>query len=322
MFLMFLIVFGVSLVNAVPFGTLGNINVPDGYVLPEGKIVVNFASYLRDGAVDFNDPNAEYEYNYVFNAKIGLFDKSELGLVYTGDEIFYANFKYKLVEESIEYPGVSFGVDNLFSKVGKDATDQEDEDYEDWEDVQDAHTYEKNSFYVTASKSFAFKGVPIFDELQAYITVGLGLNRFVGQRDLAQDFNGLFGTVELKPTEFFSMFAEQDGHAINVGAKYSWSNFDFQYSLLEIEEFAKENQENLKMALNIQYSITRWAKEKSSKSNRLSSRKDKVRKETQSFDQGGGGSSILDQIRALRSEEREKQSELNDLINELDELEE
>lgn len=314
---------------AVPFGTLGNIDVPDGFVMPANQISVNFASYLRDGLEQGSTDPADYEYNYVIQAKYGLFDRAELGFVYTGDEVFYANFKYQLVQETFEYPGITLGVDNLFSKVGTDAVDYEDEDFEDWADIPQATTYEKNSFYVAATKSWALRDVNILGDMQLYVTVGLGTNRFVGQRDLAQDFNGLFGTFEYYPTALFpknnfSVFAEQSGHAINFGAKYNWNNLALQYSIIEIEEFVKENQDNLKMAFNIQYRITRWADSKATKQGVFEANPERVRTQRQNLETNtnqGSGSSILEQIRALREAELKKQSELDNLIDELEELE-
>ncbi len=313
---------------AVPFGTLGNIDAPDGFVMPANQISVNFASYLRDGNTDLSSEVADYEYNYVIQAKYGLFDRAELGFVYTGDEIFYANFKYQLVQESFEYPGITLGIDNLFSKVASDYKDEEYAD-EDWQDIPQVSTYEKNSFYVAATKSWALRDVNVLGDMQLYVTLGLGTNRFVGQRDLAQDFNGLFGTFEYYPTALFpknnfSMFVEQSGHAINFGAKYNWNNLALQYSIIEIEEFIKENQDNLKMAFNIQYRITRWADSKTTKQGVFEANPDRVRTQRQNLEtttDQGSGSSILEQIRALREAELKKQSELDSLIDELEELE-
>ena len=315
---------------AVPFGTLGNIDVPDGFVMPANQGSFNIASYLRDGIQEDGSNTADYEYNYVIQAKWGLFDRAELGFVYTGDEVFYANFKYQLWQESFEYPGITIGVDNLFSKVGTDATDYEDDDFEDWEDIPQATTYEKNSFYIALSKSWALRDVNVLGDMQLYLTGGMGVNRFLGQRDIAQDFNGLFATVEYYPTEIFpknnfSLFVEQSGHAINFGAKYIlMNNFSFQYSVIEIEEFIKENQDNLKMAFNVSYNLTRWAETKTTKRGVFEANPDRVQTQKQTIQPGvnsGTGSSILEQIRALREAELKKQSELDSLIDELEELE-
>ncbi len=319
----------VNVISALPFGTLGNIDVPDGFVSPANRIQVNFASYLRDGKVDFNDENADYEYNYVIQARYGLFDRADIGFVYTGDEVFYANLKFKLIEENDEYPGICIGVDNLFSKVDTDYKKQLEEHPEELEDIQDADTYERNSFYVTASKAWAFTGVPVFDEMQTYVTLGMGVNRFVGQRDLAKDFNGLFGSVEFRPNDSYSFFTEQSGHAINIGARYSWNNFDFQYSILEIEEFIKENDDNLKMALNINFNINNWVKEDTGKrfDNRTGARS--VGRRTSEFkDSQLRGQSILDRINALKQQEQSldkandvdtivDEEDIDDLINEM-----
>ncbi|MFA7056769.1 MAG: hypothetical protein WC155_04300 [Candidatus Cloacimonadales bacterium] len=319
------ILFCMNVLVAVPFGTLGNIDVPDGFVMPANQIAVNFASYLRDEAMDSSD-KAGYDYNYVIQAKYGLFDRAEIGLVYTGDEIFYVNAKFQLVRESFEYPGITIGVDNLFSKVGTDAFDETHKDYHKWEDIEDRGAYERNSFYVAATKSWALRDVKVLGDMQLYVTVGIGVNRFVGQRDLAEDFSGLFGTFEYYPTQLFpknnfSVFAEQSGHAINLGARYSWKNLGLQYSVIEIEEFIKDNQDNLKMAFNIQYSLTYWANTKTTQRGAFEPNKDRLRTNQQIFESGAGtGSSILDQIKALRAEELKRQTELNDLIKELEEL--
>lgn len=318
-----------SALIAVPFGTLGNIDTPDGFVMPANQFSINFASYLRDGLKEPGDIEVDYEYNYVVQARYGLFDKGELGLVYTGDEVFYANFKWQLYQESLDFPGITIGVDNLFSKVGSDATDQEDEDYADWEDIPQATTYEKNSFYLAISKSWALRDVKVLGDMQIYLTGGVGMNRFIGQRDLAQDFNGLFGTIEYYPTSLFpknnfSIFAEQSGHAINLGAKYLWNNFALQYSVIELEEFVKENQDNLKMALNVQYNLTRWANAKITDGETFKTNPDRLRAQRQTFDTAtapGTGSSILEQLKAATAEREKANSEMNDLIKELEELE-
>ena len=314
---------------AVPFGTLGNIDVPDGFVMPANQISINFASYLRDSQTLMNNAPGEYEYNYVVQAKYGLFDRAELGFVYTGDDVFYTNFKWQLYQESLEFPGITIGVDNLFSKVGTDATDREDEDFADWEDIPQPTTYEKNSFYLAISKSWAVRDFRVLGDMQIYLTGGIGINRFLGQRDVAQDFNGLFGTIEYYPTSLFpknnfSIFAEQSGHAINFGAKYTWNSFAFQYSVIEIEEFIKENQDNLKMAFNVQYNLTRWASEKTTKQGTFEPNQERLRTQRQTFDTAtapGTNSSILDQIRAATEEREKANSDLNDLLQELEDLE-
>jgi hypothetical protein len=78
------------------------------------------------------------------------------------------------------------------------------------------------------------------------------------------------------------------------------------------------------MALNIQYSITRWADSKTTKRGVFEANPDRVKTQKQNIDSGvtpGTGSSILEQIRALRESELKKQSELDNLIDELEELE-
>lgn len=320
--------FCLNVLVAVPFGTLGNINVPDGFVIPANQISVNFASYLRDEPADILG-SQDYEYNYVTQIRFGIFDRAEIGFVYTGDDLFYANAKYQLVKESYQYPGVTIGVDNLFSKVGPDYQDTKHKNYADWEDIQDAHEYERNSFYISANKSWAFRDVAVLGDMQLYLTFGLGVNRFVGQRDIAKDIGGLFATAEYFPTALFprnnfSIFVESAGADIHAGAKFTWRGLAIQYSALEIDEFIKDNQENIKMALNVQYNITNWVEDNVNRRGMFESSQHKVRVREQIFESTTEpvlGSDLLEQIRALRAEEAKRQSELDELIEELEELE-
>lgn len=321
--------FCLNVLVAVPFGTLGNINVPDGFVIPANQISVNFASYLRDEPAEDVVGSQDYEYNYVVQARFGIFDRAEVGFVYTGDEIFYANAKYQLVRESYQYPGITIGVDNIFSKVGPDYQDTNHKDYSDWEDIQDASEYERNSFYISANKSWAFRDVALLGDMQLYLTFGVGTNRFVGQRDRAKDLGGLFATAEYYPTALFprnnfSIFAETSQADINAGAKFTWRGLAIQYSVLQLDEFIKDNQENLKMALNVQYNITNWVQTNVNRRGMFESSQYKVRVREQMYESTTEpvlGSDLLEQIRALRAEEAKRQAELDELIEELEELE-
>lgn len=78
------------------------------------------------------------------------------------------------------------------------------------------------------------------------------------------------------------------------------------------------------MALNIQYNLTRWASEKTTKQGTFESNQERLRTQRQTFDTAtapGTNSSILDQIRAATEEREKANSDLNDLLQELEEIE-
>lgn len=334
-FILLVVVIGLS---AVPFGTLGNIDTPDGYVMASRQFSINIGAYYRTKYVDkgnniWGDDGAEFATTYQF--RYGLWDRAEVGLVYTSDEYYYVNMKYQLFKETPTTPVITLGVDNLFSKVPADIqkakADLGPDEHEKWEEISNSSEYEKNSFYVTLSKSLKLSDVPVLGKLQVYGTIGLGSNRFVGQRDLAKDFNGFFASIQYFPTEWFpknnfSLFGEMSGHAINLGFNYEYSNFAVRAGILTLEEFIKENDENLTYAINFGYIIDSFSQQKGSTREVYDyiSQEDAakgpnyVKKQKVNISKKGV-SDLLQQIKALRNASAQKEDKVNDLIDELDE---
>ena len=88
-FVVLVILLAVSSVMAIPYAVLGNINMPDAYVLPSKMMEVSFTNYfVAAGNITQTVDNVESTYsdsvklyNYGLSASVGLFDKIELGIV-------------------------------------------------------------------------------------------------------------------------------------------------------------------------------------------------------------------------------------------------
>jgi len=118
---------------SIPYGVLGNINMPDAYILPSKMVEVSLTNYFVINGTNFSDfaANAEAQagdqledltggaenYNLAFSASVGLFDRLELGLVATNYDMIYGNVKLKLYSETEKFPAISVGMENLFSKT-------------------------------------------------------------------------------------------------------------------------------------------------------------------------------------------------------------
>ncbi|MBC8416131.1 MAG: hypothetical protein H8E11_06850, partial [Candidatus Cloacimonetes bacterium] len=150
---------------SMPYTTMGNINIPDAYVLPHMMIDLSYTNYFVS-----DDPNPDYDgYHYAGNLRIGLFDRAEIGLVYTNTAGVYGNLKVRIISETETLPALSFGILNLFSSV----SDFEKTDVPEEYDFTDPIDYIKNSPYLAVSKSLVIiTGIPIMDYLETSFHFG------------------------------------------------------------------------------------------------------------------------------------------------------
>ncbi len=98
------LVFSANLIS-IPYAVLGNINIPDAYVLPNKMMEFSFTNYFvlagtsyaemaQDGADAIGGADG---YNLSFSASVGLFDRFELGFVATNYDLYFGNAKLKIV---------------------------------------------------------------------------------------------------------------------------------------------------------------------------------------------------------------------------------
>lgn len=246
---------------AMPYSTMGNINIPDAYILPHLMADVSYVNYyVVDGVV----PGGAYD--YATSVRIGLFDRGELGIVYTSTAGVFGNLKLRLISETETLPALSFGMLNLFSNVSdfdKDDTGllESEDEYDDRVD------YISNSPFLVISKSLVIiTGIPVMDYLETSFHFGMGQRRFQGKGDIVIDFAGVFWGMDIKPSRFWGFDLEWDSQNINFGLNAFYKNFTLRAGLYEVEDFfgIKGDGSSRKYALNIKYTLDRFSELKAS----------------------------------------------------------
>ncbi|MBW6515989.1 MAG: hypothetical protein K0B81_05140 [Candidatus Cloacimonetes bacterium] len=237
------LLFGLSgYLIAFPFINYGNVRVPDAYVMPHlmGKVSINNYVYPEN-----DRKNDNYSYNWATGINFGLFNYGEVGFVASGDEIYYAHVKVKLLTETSTLPDMAVGVDNLFSKIPSKGPFKPD-----YPDIVDVGNYRQNSIYIAFSKTTIISGIPQFRDLPTRITVGAGSHRFHGSVQISEQFEGIFGALQFEPARNFTIISEIDGHNWNTGFEYRYHNFSGRFDLYRMEEW---NRRDPKFGLTLSY---------------------------------------------------------------------
>jgi hypothetical protein len=239
----------VGLLNAFPFANYGNVRVPDAYVMPHTMAKISLINYMGP---ENNQQDDDYEYVWGAALNIGLLNYAELGIVASGDEVYYGHFKLRVVRETIALPDIAIGIDNLFSKVPSKNPSS------DYPDMASAGQYRRNSLYVAISKTALLSGIPAIGDLPTRVTLGAGSHRFQGTVKMSEQFGGLFGAFQIEPVSNVTFIAEIDGHNLNSGLEFRVSNFAIKGILYRIEEWSKRD---AKFGLNLSYAFDRYVSE-------------------------------------------------------------
>lgn len=237
-----LLIWFVGFLHAFPFTNYGNVRVPDAYVMPHLMGKVSFNNYLYPQNDGKNDT---YDYKWAGGLNIGLFNLGEVGFTASGDEIYYAHIKVKVISETLTVPDISIGVDNLFSKIPTKAPFDPE-----YADIVDAGNYRQNSPYMAISKTILLSGVPQIGELPTRITIGAGSHRFQGSMTISKQFEGIFGAFQFEPARNVAIITEMDGHNWNTGVEYRYQSFAGRLELYRIEEW---NRRDPKFGITLSY---------------------------------------------------------------------
>jgi len=244
-----------SCLEANPFTLPGEMRAPDAYILPHRAGKVQLTSYIRK---ETSKPNTDFEGKFFGLMQVGFLNRLELGLMY-GDKVTLGNVKVKLIDETVTYPQLAVGIDNLFSKIGKDFQAEGYTPPSDMIGNPDNAYYEKNSFYVAASKQTVVRGLAEFiPEFSTVVSGGIGFNRFKGQVPRSKQFEGVFASAEVSPHPNVIVQGEYDGHNINLGVRYnltlsSPNDFSIKLGYLGFEESLKKDNPNHRLALGFSY---------------------------------------------------------------------
>jgi len=248
-----------SALAAVPYTSLGNINIPDAYVLPNLMAEFSYTSYFVQDKPAYDDE--DFHHNVAGCLNFGILNRGEIGVVAGNNELYYANLKVKLLNETERIPAIAIGVDNCFSRFGSK------EENVVVEELADRNDYIKNSPYFVVSKStLLITNFPLFEELETVFHLGMGVRKFKGRGEIVQNAEGIFGGVDFRFSEPLGMNIEFDAQNINLGLNFFFHNFTLRAGIFEIEDIfdIKDEYSGNKYALNIKYTLDVFSEVKAS----------------------------------------------------------
>jgi len=305
---LFIFLILVTIASALPFSQLGDLRSPHAYVMPDKMIIGSITNYMTS-----NNNDNKYGYVYGFSLSGNVLDRLDLGIVYAKEDLVMGNFKLKITDEALNMPAISIGMDNVFSKI---EADDDLEMMSKYPDVQDPGQYDKNSFFVVASKASVIRGLPFASYLETIISFGWGNNRFVGTTKMAKRFNGLFGSVEASPVPNLYFIGEVDGFDINFGAKYTWKNFNAKAIVKGIDNSTEYNK--VRLGLNVGYAFDKFVSTKQTdpfsafkvdKSKEIAGR----RTITTVTDSPKQSNELLEELKLIRAKREQAEKELEDI---------
>lgn len=301
------------ILQAIPIGNLGNIRVPNAYVMPGNMVTVSHVNYFS--ANDWHSPNYnnitylqshKYQYTWDGMINVGIMNRGELGFVAAEHGVYCGNAKLKILEETVRLPAITIGADNLFSKVPKEAPNAAR-----WENIVEPCMYERNSLYAAITKSSVVRGLGFINYLETIITIGAGTNRFRGQNELSHKIDGVFVGLEVKPTPMWSVIAEMDGFNLNAAGKITYKNFSGQLTMMELEQF-----QSLRFGMNVGYTFDKYVTTK--RPNVLfglegGQQEFAGRRTVTKPEEIKQGNELLDELRLIREKREQAEKELGEI---------
>ena len=257
-----------ALSGSLPFAYGSVINAPDAYVLEHTEVEVGLGGSAYTVEDSTGAPNSEFKITGFMD--VGLFGYGQIGASYLADGGFVANAKVAILREGIMVPAFAVGVENMFGAPNVECfRDVEHASIPDslggirgpW-DEDGYYNYQHAQYwsvYGVASKDFEYLiGLPVT------VNLGIGIGRFVGVINGgalgvgSAIAHGMFGSVEYRPSEDFTIEIEQDGRDFNFGASYDISNlFTMHVVWAELEQtvFPFETQRKSDIMQNSKVSI-------------------------------------------------------------------
>ncbi len=235
---------------AIPYTVLGNVNTPDGYVLPHLMAEINYTSYFVNDEPAFGDDDIHYAQGAALS--VGILNRGELAIIAASEDIYHFNGKVKLITETPKYPSLAIGVDNMFGKYSDTDNNQTIGDLPDRDD------YIKNSPYVVLSKStLILTNLSYLPQLETVFHFGIGTRKFRGKGSTTKHASGFFGGVDFRFSEFIGSHLEFDSRNINIGIDLFFRNFTFRAGMFEVEDYFKIKGDNsgYKFAFNLKYTL-------------------------------------------------------------------
>jgi hypothetical protein len=303
---------------SMPYSTMGNINIPDAYVLPHKMVDFSYTNYfVSDGNIPWSDTTGTRynEYDYAGGIRIGLFDRAEIGLIYTNTAGVFGNLKVRIISETETLPALSFGILNLFSSV----SDFEKETIPEKYDFTDPIDYVKNSPYLVVSKSLVIiTGIPIMDYLETSFHFGMGQRKFHGKGETVKGFGGTFGGIDVKPSRYWGFDLEFDSQNLNFGLNGFYKNFTLRVGMYELEDYMgmKGDEGSQKLAINLKYTLDHFSEMKASEKRKktISHRSRSMERTTPDVETYDEDSNPLrDELEQIRKRRKQAEKELEEI---------
>jgi len=244
-----------SSIFAVPYASMGNVNIPDAYILPHKMIDLGYTNYFVSNIGEGASAVAEdlEGYDFAITSRFGLYNRAELGVIYTSYEKIYANVKVRLINESETVPALSVGAVNLFSGVSED-------DLDEGVDFPDGRELLANSPFIAVSKSIVIvTGLNGMNYLETTFHGGIGGRKFQGQGEITKNLSGLFLGLDIRPSKYLSVDLELDAQNINLGLNAYFQNFVLRAGIYEIESIMGVNERGTRIALNVGYTFDQFS---------------------------------------------------------------
>jgi hypothetical protein len=301
-----------TVLQAVPIGNLGNIRVPNAYVMPGNMLTLSYGNYFaaddwHSSSTFVNTSTLDHKYNYYWDGMVnfGIMNRAEVGFVASDHGLYCGNAKLKILEETVRLPAVTIGADNLFSKVPAE------KNLEKWDNIWEPYMYERNSIYGAITKSSVVRGLGFANYLETVITLGAGNNRFIGQNEITHKLKGVFLALEVKPSPAWSIIGEMDGFNLNAGIKATFMNFNAQFSMLQLEQY-----QSLRFGLNVGYTFDKYVTTK--RPNVLfglegGQQEFAGRRTVTNPEEIKQGNELLDELRMIREKREQAEKELGEI---------
>lgn len=313
-FVIVLVLLSLTMLGAMPYLCLGNINIPDAYVLPNKMVDFGYVNYfVSDGHV-YGD--ADYDaYDYGGYLRFGILDRAELAVVYTNTADVFGELKLQIISETESIPALSVGVSNLFSSVDDFELDDPTLDYE----FTDPSDYIKNSPYIVVSKSLVLiTGIPRIDYLETSFHGGVGVRKYLAKGETMKNMSGIFGGIDVKPSKYWGMDLEMDAHNINIGINAFYKNFSLRCGLYELEDYlgAKDGGGSKKVAINLNYTLDSFSDIKVTEDRKKTKSADSLHNVSPTGTQEGKNAlkEELEQIRQRRKQAEKELDEIRELL--------
>ncbi len=201
----------IALAGGLPFAHYGLLDTPSATLLQHTEVALaaGGTAYSVTDSTDVSNMNVAV----AGFLEVGLFDRGQIGGTYLGEAGFSGTVRGLLLNESLNRPGISIGMENIIGE----------KDYEFYRNPNDSLYHYPNdqnfSIYGLITKDFSY-----FIPLPICLNVGYGTGRFTQSTEASDGFEnpmpGVFGSILVHPSINSEVVFEWVGRYLNEGGYY------------------------------------------------------------------------------------------------------